>query len=767
MVTFDLLSKRFEGRGTAQWWLETHSNRLRGYVRRIAKPHDWDSFEEYIYFGYPELGRKIVEDYWKDDEEKWETVIREFEKRNGQVWIIVGGRGSGKCVPGDTEIVTSDGSVVTIEEMVNDQKGDVLSLNNVLKVEQRAPSAYLDMGTSETFKITTRSGRTIEVTPEHPFLTIEGWKECRDLAVGERIAVPRVIPVFGNEEVPDYKIKVLAYLLGDGHVFYGKKETCRKDYKIKRGGTILQFANKNVQMIENFIESIKKFGNVRTHIQHNSNHVPLVNIGKKTRREKNPVIEWLKEIGFKDGLAHEKEIPAVVFRLSRQKLALFLNQLYACDGCMRSRIQGGKAYSEISYFSTSRRMARQVQHLLLRFGILSRLKVTHNERTHPLFRVDIREHIMIEQFLDEIGDFRGKEEELRKNCARIKRNFTADTVPQGAKATIRKLKKRNKKTWGDVGKLLRYRDPSWFCAVISRNCSIARETIHAIGEAWKCPEILKLADSDIFWDGIKEIEPSGVKRVYDLTVNPLHNFIANDFFVHNTVVAYLLMEEIQKRTHRKCYIAGPPQAMPSRFERIPNMADAPQGSCVFVDEASSKYFSRESMSPHSRETVKLLNVLRHSGRNVIFATQMLRSTDVLIRTAADVLVIKEQGIFAGDEEKKRVKSLLSFIKPHGVKETLFWFENFFTMVRDTPKPKCWRNIYSTPYTAITDEKLALETADEYAENMGVVNVVDIKRYLGLRSFVRPINWWKDKLLGPETEPTPPQEGGKEGVTVVS
>jgi len=39
-----------------------------------------------------------------------------------------------------------------------------------------------------------------------------------DLKPGDRLAAPREIGVFGQEQMSDDEVKLLAYALGDGHV---------------------------------------------------------------------------------------------------------------------------------------------------------------------------------------------------------------------------------------------------------------------------------------------------------------------------------------------------------------------------------------------------------------------------------------------------------------------------------------------------------------------------------------------------------------------
>ena len=59
-----------------------------------------------------------------------------------------------------------------------------------------------------------------------------------------------------------------------------------------------------------------------------------------------------------------------------------------------------------------------------------------------------------------------------------------------------------------------------------------------IGENIALPQsekIINLAHSDIYWDSIISITESGTEEVFDLTVPTLHNFVANDIIVHNSI----------------------------------------------------------------------------------------------------------------------------------------------------------------------------------------------------------------------------------------
>jgi len=131
--------------------------------------------------------------------------------------IIAAARPSmGKCLSAAAQIVVADGSVQTIGDIYQQKSASLLTLGPDWRFKLTQPSAYVDDGHKPVFRVRTRSGREIETTLTHPYLTIQGWKPLAELAVGQKIAVPRTLPVFGTETLPDHQVKLLAYLIGDG-----------------------------------------------------------------------------------------------------------------------------------------------------------------------------------------------------------------------------------------------------------------------------------------------------------------------------------------------------------------------------------------------------------------------------------------------------------------------------------------------------------------------------------------------------------------------
>ncbi len=447
--------------------------------------------------------------------------------------IIVAARPSmGKCLEANELVVLGDGSVATIEEIYKRKKAKLLTLRNDLKFEFTEASDFIDDGIKPVFKVTTRLGRTIETTITHPFLTINGWRKLQELEVGNKIAVPRIINIFGKAEMRECEVKILGYLLGDGCLTKSSPE----------------FTVGKVHLRNDFIESVNQFGNVEANQSNTANRtfsLRVRKIGNRSNKE-NSLTCRLKKLEIFGCNSHTKFIPKEVFTLKKELVALFLNRLFSTDGwaCVLTCGQ-----VQVGYASVSEKMIRQIHHLLLRFGVIAKLKkrqVKYKDGRNTAWQLDITDAKSINTFATEIGIF-GKEEVFEEILEILEtRNYQTnkDLIPMSVWEHISAVK--GLESWSSLAKRA---DIKGYTNIHAGKRAPSRERLAKFAYCLDDKYLQNLAESEIYWDEIVSIEYAGNKQVYDLTIPETHNFVANDICVHNTALCLTLAQNaaIQER----------------------------------------------------------------------------------------------------------------------------------------------------------------------------------------------------------------------------
>ncbi|MFH1391012.1 MAG: LAGLIDADG family homing endonuclease [Candidatus Diapherotrites archaeon] len=457
----------------------------------------------------PVLGRRILLDVAKP-----------------HVMLICGKRGGGKCLDGDTEIVLKDGTIKKIKDLEYDAR-QIMSLDNTYKINGAEKSAFYKRNVSKMLELTLRSGKKIKLTHEHPLLTIDGWTPVQELSLGARIATPRKIDSFGSEFMKECEIKLLAYLLAEGHT----------------KGKVVWFTNSDKAIVEDFKNSVKQFDK-NLEVNKSPNYGFRVVRNEKTRRypkNKHSLRQFLIELKAYGKLAPEKTIPEKVFNLPKNKIALLLNRMFSCDGSIYFESNRWR----MSYSTSSPKMASQIHHLLLRFGILSKIrdKITKSNGKYFKNKELVISGEPIKTFVEEIGFFGGKEEKQKqamKYFLTTIRNTNLDTIP---KEIWGQYKPEN---WAEVGRKIGYKHPKALRE--SMRYAPSRQKLLQIAKADNNKLIESLATSDIYWDEIvSKKELKGNFTVYDITVDENHNFIANDIIVHNSFSMAVLIEEFARQ----------------------------------------------------------------------------------------------------------------------------------------------------------------------------------------------------------------------------
>ncbi|MFT4308390.1 MAG: LAGLIDADG family homing endonuclease [Candidatus Woesearchaeota archaeon] len=450
------------------------------------------------------------------------------------VLFICGKRGSGKCLAAGTRITLEDGRRVPIEELADDRT-KILALGDDLKIRAQHQTHFYTRETDELLDVTLRSGKTLSLTREHPLLTIEGWKPIGELDERSRIATPRRQRAFGTNSLPEAEVKLLAYLIAEGHI-----------------DEQLLFTNTDATLMEDFVHAVHEYDpNLR--IQRFSEHTVRIN-GDPTRKNVvgrgasgqftkqtrfvgyHPLKERLRELGLYGTRSATKFVPQAIHTLTRHQLSLFLNRLFSCDGSIYEKRAGAKRTWQISYASASERLIDDVHHLLSRFGILAKRRTRTYSGTPQYELVIDSEHVT--GFIANIG-FTGKKRirEARYLEQAREWNPNTDTIPKEL------WDRYTPKSWAQTGRALGYAHPKALRE--SKRYAPSRQKLARIAQADVRADILALAQSDIYWDEIVSIQRrTGRFTVYDLTVPEDHNFVANDVIVHNSYTMGVLAESL-------------------------------------------------------------------------------------------------------------------------------------------------------------------------------------------------------------------------------
>lgn len=423
------------------------------------------------------------------------------------------------CLAGDTLInLSKNGQRIAIKNLINKKNNSIYSLAKNFKMTRDKIIKTFSTGVKQLFKIKLANGKEIRATKNHKFLTINGWKRLDCLKKGEYLATPRQIICENYESVSENKIIILAHLIGDG--CYLKHQPLHYTNADKLCLEIVDKASKNEFKTKN--RMIK---------QKNWFHLYLSSSEKLSHNKRNPIVKWLDyDLNIFDQRSGEKIIPEIIFRLSNNQIALFIKHLFATDGSITKSAGQWRIY----YASKSKKLILQLQHLLLRFGIHSIIKINKKGKYDPVYNLVITSAFEQLMFLEKIGIFGKKSINAKKailELKKIKTNTNIDIIP--------------KSIWQNISKRFQvlgwtsrefHKKMGWAYSGTQRyKNGISRKRLNKIAKVLNDHELKNLSNSDIFWEKIVEIKKDKKEKVYDITTLVNHNFVANDVVVHNSI----------------------------------------------------------------------------------------------------------------------------------------------------------------------------------------------------------------------------------------
>lgn len=370
--------------------------------------------------------------------------------------------------------------------------------------------------------IKTRQGHEITIALTHPMRTWESWTVGEKLSIGDRIAAVRSCGEFVNTENPlPERIRLTAYLIGDGYI-----------------GNHIEFVSMPGPTVNEFIKDVKSIGAHVNIYQKNKSKAVGIRISNNEK-----IKNWLIEDDLLYKKSRTKFIPRWVFGLNKKDTALFINRLWSTDGHVK---QNNRANYSLEYCSTSTQLIKEVQALLWKFGIPSKIrrnwpnywKKKGIKKYAWILRIETKNGIDI--FLNEISCL-GKSEHtpLPKEDS----NNNQDTLPIEINSLIRQVID-SRVAENRYGK---YADKS-----LSLRTAGLRETLKYPPTYSKIQEyvnffrrdnrynqylINKLENyiyTDLYWDRIIEIKDVGLQKCVDFAVDETENFVAEGLITHNS-----------------------------------------------------------------------------------------------------------------------------------------------------------------------------------------------------------------------------------------
>nr|DAR47982.1 MAG TPA: Terminase [Caudoviricetes sp.] len=424
-----------------------------------------------------------------------------------------------RCLPGWVKIPDpTTGEFKTVEELFVAGKANVISMDNSsYEMKAKNNCEVFSNGVKEVFKVRLSGGRSIDTTSNHPFFTASGWKELKDLKLGDYVAVPLKMDFFGEKVIDKNDVKLLAYMIGDGNCLKKNVRFSQKP-ESKQTAEMKEVVNHYGCELHSY-EYTTKYDFIIRKKEHTHN-----------RTVKNEVKETLIKYGVYGCDANTKKIPNEIFTLTKEQVALFLSRLYSTDGWASVHLADGRKTSnlEIGYCSNSEELVRGVSHLLVRFGIDSEIR-----KKNRAWTVLICSKNGVIRFAEEIGIY-GKEDAVDKCLQEAKKKIDQDQyMPLEINAEIQKRMTQQGVSKSDLVRL-------WDNARRQNGrlrldkYKLPKNKVSLIANRLGLSNIESMAKSDIIWKEVRSIESIGLHETYDLHVPEYHNFVANDIITHNT-----------------------------------------------------------------------------------------------------------------------------------------------------------------------------------------------------------------------------------------
>ncbi len=312
-------------------------------------------------------------------------------KRRGDMHVLL--IGDPGCIAGDSQVALIYKGMEKIQDLGKEHLQPIKEF--VTKIRRDSKDPYYDVATifqhypkQPALKVITETGKELVCTYNQPLLTKGGWKRADEIKTGTEIRVMPKIPTLVKKLAPtefaqvekssgklkDIKIpekftsklaSLCGYIIGDGNIHSnGYGVTC-------------YINNEETDLIEN-LDSLwmETFNVVPRLIIKEKEEEKIIDDGKGMlrkfiSRQRMHLLEVnSRQVAYNLSFLSNKRVPQQIFRSPLNVISHFISWIFEADGCA---FGNGRGRTAIQLKSTTKELLKDIQLLLLYFGIQSRI----------------------------------------------------------------------------------------------------------------------------------------------------------------------------------------------------------------------------------------------------------------------------------------------------------------------------------------------------------------------------------------------------------
>ena len=439
------------------------------------------------------------------------------------------------CVTGET-LVRTAGATVPIADVAAAPANSEVDIDLKL-IDHRGDlvraSKLFNSGLQPTFRLETDEGFAITGTPNHPLLCLEVvdgvprlvWRLMEDIVPGTTVVIDRR-PNEHDDRLTseaDYQLGLLAgAFVSEG--WLGEH----------RAG----FNNTDADFFTDVVEAYDRIVGGPRYVYDRT--LPS---GKRILELDVQRLDALRSSPLAELIGHrsaDKRVPSFVWRGPLGMKLAFLQSAFEGDGSVRLSTRSS---IRISYSTRSEQLARELQLLLLEFGVVATVRC---QRSTGEWQLSIRNRRDVRIFAEHVGFYSAKRSLLADLLDAVpvaSRAMSSDHVPFVAEY-IRTHAGRGGREWLAKRNIDRFeRWERYGDEILGRfnNPSIA-------------PVVAPLIDPGFYYATVRSVTDAGLREVYSLRVDTdEHVFVAGGFVNHNTEcrlapIAMAMLDGIDEET---------------------------------------------------------------------------------------------------------------------------------------------------------------------------------------------------------------------------